>query len=136
MSSTHHSRTCKAMYGVDQAEGMAASSLAVEAATCLPYPLYVLGVLCFSFPCNVSEAARCSKSDLELARIDDGGGALDGTGRASELLNSLDNLLSLLVGDLSEDNVAAVEPLGLHSGDEELRTVAICGDRVLVKIGR
>lgn len=67
---------------------------------------------------------RCC--DLVLAAFNDGGlgvGA-DGAGGRAESLNLLDNLHGLLVGDLAEDDVAAIEPRGDDGGNEELGTVA------------
>lgn len=56
-----------------------------------------------------------------------GGGDLDVglglAGRRAEALNLLDEVLAL--GDLTEDNVLAVEPRGDNGGDEELRAVGV-----------
>lgn len=61
--------------------------------------------------------------------LDDGWGSatvLDGTGRAAASLNGLDDALGggIIVRDLAEDDVAAVEPAGDDGGDEELGAVA------------
>jgi hypothetical protein len=66
-------------------------------------------------------------SSLQLTAVDDGGtlGVLDGTAAGASSLKSLNNFHGLLVGDLTEDNVASVEPRGDDGGDEELRAVAV-----------
>lgn len=61
--------------------------------------------------------------------LDDGWGSatvLDGTGRAAASLDGLDDALGggIIVRDLAEDDVAAVEPAGDDGGDEELGAVA------------
>jgi hypothetical protein len=64
---------------------------------------------------------------IDLAAIDNGGlliifdGAAPGTGR----FQSLDNLHRLLIGDLTENDVLAIEPRGDDSGDEKLGAVAV-----------
>lgn len=76
-----------------------------------------------------------TRSDLVLARVHDGGllAVLDLARSAAGGLEGADDLLRLLVGDLAKDNVAAIEPLSLDGGDEELRAVAIgCISRKLV----
>jgi hypothetical protein len=40
-------------------------------------------------------------------------------------LESLDNVEGLVISDLTEDNVLAIEPAGDDGGDEELRAVAV-----------
>lgn len=75
---------------------------------------------------QLSPSNLITLADLGLARVDDGGllAVLDlARGRASGL-KSADNLLGLLVGDLAKDDVAAIEPLSLDGGDEELGAVA------------
>lgn len=64
---------------------------------------------------------------LQLTRGDNGGLLLvvDGTASGTGSLKSLDNVERVLVSDLAEDDVAAVEPRGNNGGDEELRTVAV-----------
>ena len=64
---------------------------------------------------------------LQSARLDDGGAlaVLDSTAAGASSLKSLDDLERLLVSDLAEDDVAAVEPRGDNSGDEELGAVAM-----------
>jgi hypothetical protein len=66
-------------------------------------------------------------SSLQLTAVDDGGtlGVLDGTAAGASSLKSLNNFHGLLVGDLTEDNVASVEPRGDDGGDEELRAVGV-----------
>jgi len=66
---------------------------------------------------------------LLLAGLDDGGGflVLDGAGVAAAGLDGLDDALRLdiIVGNLAEDDVLAVQPGGNDGGDEELRAVAV-----------
>lgn len=66
------------------------------------------------------------KGNLVGTRLGDGHTARDlegAAGRAASL-NGLDDVDGLLVSDLAEDDVAAVEPRGDDGGDEELRAVA------------
>lgn len=67
------------------------------------------------------------QADLGLARVDDGRllGVLDLARGRTGGLKRANNLLGRLVGDTAEDDVAAIEPLSLDGGDEELRAVAI-----------
>ena len=62
----------------------------------------------------------------------------DGAGAAANGLDLLDDLPRLLVGNLTEDNVLAIEPRGHNGGDEELGAVAIwkLSASVLVSKGR
>lgn len=62
---------------------------------------------------------------LSRAAVDDLGRAVDGTGARTEPLDSRNVLVA--VRDLSEDDVLAVEPAGLHGSDEELGAVAVEG---------
>jgi hypothetical protein len=64
---------------------------------------------------------------LSLTRLDDRGllAELDGAGRRANSLEGLDNLHGLLISDLAEDDVAAIEPRGDNGGDEELGAVAV-----------
>jgi hypothetical protein len=67
---------------------------------------------------------------LELASGGDGGGSTtttDGTGGGTASLDGLDDGHGgdVTVGDLTEDDVTAVEPAGDDGGDEELRAVAV-----------
>lgn len=66
-------------------------------------------------------------SSLQLTRLDDGGAlaVLDGTAAGASGLKSLDNVKGVLVSDLTEDDVASVEPRGDNGGDEELGAVAV-----------
>lgn len=66
------------------------------------------------------------ESFLQLTTVDNGGTllVLDSTTAGAGSLKSLDNVHGLLVSDLAENDVAAVEPRGDNSGDEELRAVA------------
>lgn len=67
------------------------------------------------------------ETNLELTGSDDGGllGGFDGTGGAASLLNGHDGLQGLLISDLAEDDVLAIEPRGLLGADEELGAVAV-----------
>lgn len=89
------------------------------------FTFFVFLVL-ISFP-SAQSTNPVKSANLSLARVDDGRllAVLDlARGRAGSL-ESADNLLGLLVGDLAEDDVAAIEPLSLDGGDEELRAVAV-----------
>jgi hypothetical protein len=79
------------------------------------------------FPLATSYSLSC----LQLTAVDDGGllVELDGTTARTSSLKGLDDIKGLLVSDLTEDNVASVEPRGNDGGDEELGAVAV---RVLV----
>lgn len=68
---------------------------------------------------------------LLLARADDGGllAVLDGTAGGATGLNGPDNLHGLIVSDLAENDVAAVQPGGGDGGDEELGAVAVKYER-------
>ena len=91
---------------------------------------------------HFSRPLLCSSSflrcwvDLACSRsttVDDGRleVELDLTGARASGLKSLDNVHALLVCNLAEDNVLAIEPRGDYGGDEELRTVAgICQYRL------
>ena len=62
---------------------------------------------------------------LGTARLDGRSLAvLNGARLATAGLDSLDDLHGLLVSDLAEDDVAAIEPAGDDGGDEELGAVA------------
>lgn len=47
------------------------------------------------------------------------------TTAATKLLDFMDDLQGLVVSNLAEDDVLAVQPRGGDSGDEELRSVAV-----------
>ena len=49
----------------------------------------------------------------------------DGTTAGASSLEGLDDLHRVIINDLAEDDVAAVEPASLHGRDEELRAVAV-----------
>ena len=68
---------------------------------------------------------------LEGTAVDDGGlrFVIDLSVARTSSLDGLDNAHRTIVSDLAEHDVAAIEPAGLHSGDEELRAVAV-GTRV------
>ena len=63
---------------------------------------------------------------LALARLDNGRAlaVLDLTAARASGLNGLDDAQTLVVSNLAEDDVAAVEPGGDDGGDEELGAVA------------
>ena len=64
---------------------------------------------------------------LELTAVNDGGllGVVDGAGSGASGLESLDNPHGLVIGNLAEDDVTAIEPRGLDGSDEELGAVAV-----------
>lgn len=66
-------------------------------------------------------------AQLELTAVDDGGLGLcgDSTRFAAGLLKGHDGLQGLLIGNLTENDVLAIEPRGLLGCDEELRAVTI-----------
>ena len=66
---------------------------------------------------------------LQLTRGDNSRAlvVLDVAAARASGLKSLDNVEALLVSDLAEDDVAAVEPRGDNGGDEELGAVAVLG---------
>ena len=63
---------------------------------------------------------------LQLTAVDDGGldGRADGAGGGAESLDLLHDLHGLGIGNLTEDDVLAIEPRGDDGGDEELGAVA------------
>jgi hypothetical protein len=63
---------------------------------------------------------------LKLTAVNNGGllVVLDGTGAGTSGLKSLDNAHGLVVSNLAENDVAAVQPRGLDGGYEELGAVA------------
>lgn len=65
-------------------------------------------------------------SALQLARLDNGGllVVVDLSGAGAGGLKRLDDIHGLVVSDLAEDDVLAVEPAGDDGGDEELGAVA------------
>ena len=50
---------------------------------------------------------------------------LDLSGAGASCLKSLDDVEGLLISDLTEDDVLAIEPAGDNGGDEELGAVAV-----------
>lgn len=64
---------------------------------------------------------------MTLARVDDGRllAILNGTTGGTGGLDSLDDLEGLIVSNLAEHDVAAVQPGGHDGGDEELGAVAV-----------
>ena len=63
---------------------------------------------------------------LQLTGLDNGRAlaVLDSTAAGASGLKSLDNIQRLLVGNLAEDDVLAIQPRSDDGGDEELRAVA------------
>jgi hypothetical protein len=72
---------------------------------------------------------RTWEEHLQSTALDDGGAlaVADGAGLGAGGLERLDDVEGVGVGDLAEDDVAAVEPRGDNGGDEELRAVAEAG---------
>lgn len=64
---------------------------------------------------------------MALVAVDDGRllAILNGTAGGTGSLNGLDDLEGLIVGNLAEDDVTAVQPGGHNGGDEELGAVAV-----------
>ena len=64
---------------------------------------------------------------LQLTRVDNGGllAVLDGTAGGTGGLDGLDNSQTLIIGNLAENDVAAVQPGSRDGGDEELGPVAV-----------
>jgi hypothetical protein len=76
---------------------------------------------------DIAQKTTLSKIHLiELARLDNGWllVVVDLAAAAAGGLESLDNVQGLLISDLTEDDVLAIQPSGDDGGDEELRTVA------------
>lgn len=71
---------------------------------------------------------------VTLISVNDGGllAILDGTAGGTGSLDGLDDLEGLIVGNLAENDVAAVQPRGHDGGDEELGAVAV--SRLLARI--
>ena len=73
-----------------------------------------------------NDSSECSTScdfRLQLAGLLDGDGLGGLAGLGADLLDSLDEIETLL--DLAENDVLAIEPRGLDGADEELRAVAV-----------
>ncbi len=64
---------------------------------------------------------------LQLARLDNSWllVVVDLAAAAAGSLESLDNRKGLLIGNLTEDDMLAIEPAGDDGGDEELGAVAV-----------
>ena len=82
--------------------------------------------------CYPSSTRQCLVFLIRLlgTSVDDGwwvGGGLDGAAAGAAGLDGLDDALRLgvVVRDLAEDDVAAVEPRGHDGGDEELGAVGV-----------
>jgi hypothetical protein len=74
--------------------------------------------------------ATSSKSSVPLSKftaVDDSGRfrTVDLARLTASVLDGLDNCHGLLVGNLTKDNMLAIEPLGLDSGDEELGAIPV-----------
>jgi hypothetical protein len=69
---------------------------------------------------------RLAAVDLAGTAVDNGGLELvfDLAGTRASGLELFDDLQALVVCNLAEDDVLAIEPGGDHGGDEELRAVA------------
>ena len=74
-----------------------------------------------------SSLRQIQNANLQDTGLDNGGllVVVDLTAARSGSLESLDDLQRLLVSDLTEDDVLAIEPAGDDGGDEELGTVAV-----------
>jgi hypothetical protein len=86
-----------------------------------------------------AEGTRCLTNCLRRStRVDDGGAqaVLDSTGLGAGGLEGLDDVQGVLVSDLAEDDVAAVEPRGNDGGDEELGAVARGGLNISMEQAR
>jgi hypothetical protein len=68
------------------------------------------------------QSSSSRDSRLQLAGLLDGDGLGGLSGLRSDALDGLDDVKAL--DDLSEDNVLAVQPGGLHGADEKLGAVA------------
>jgi len=64
---------------------------------------------------------------MSSTRLDNGRAlaVLDGAGAGAGGLESPDNIVRSIVNDLAKDNMSAVEPISLSSGDEELGAVGV-----------
>ena len=62
---------------------------------------------------------------MALARRGNGDLLAWTTGSRAERLDGLDDLKGLVISDLAEDDVLAIEPAGDDGGDEELRAVGV-----------
>jgi hypothetical protein len=92
----------------------------------VPHPAEAARQHCFYARPNGICISTKPSYHLQLARLDNGRAlvVLDGAAAGTGSLKSLDNVKRLLVGNLAEDDVAAVEPGGDNGGDEELGAVA------------
>lgn len=73
---------------------------------------------------NIPQPVR-SCPNLLLTSVDDKDRRTDIARVGTKALNFLDNDKGVPVGNLTEDNMVAVQPGGIDSGDEELRAVAM-----------
>jgi len=83
-------------------------------------------------PGHISSMIRSShryyrKANLQDTRLDDGWllVVVDLSAAGSGSLESLDDSQGLLISDLTEDNVLAIEPAGDNGGNEELGAVGV-----------
>lgn len=83
--------------------------------------------MCFQNPKSPLLSTYKPRERLQLTRGDNGGLLLvvDSAASGAGSLKSLNNVKGFLVSDLTEDDVAAVEPRGNNGGDEELGAVAV-----------
>lgn len=72
-------------------------------------------------------ASSRSYANLQNTGVHDGRllVVLNLAGARSSSFESLDDVEGLLISDLAEDDMLAIEPAGDNGGDEELRAVAI-----------
>lgn len=79
-----------------------------------------------------TKETKCHESSLfvqqrkqlaELTAVRDDDGLLGGTALAANLLDSFDDILAF--GDLTEDDVLAIQPFGVSSADEELGSIGV-----------
>lgn len=78
------------------------------------------------------------RKHLQLARLDNGWllGEVNLAGAGASGLESPDNVHGLLISNLAEDDVLAIQPGGDNGGDEELGAVAeMYVSEVFLKIG-
>ena len=81
--------------------------------------------------CLIFEYHQPNVVGLQLARIDNGNLALGGSTVGSNALDGLDKVFTLQ--NLAENDVSAIQPGSLHSGNEELRTVCV-GSSICLQI--
>lgn len=89
--------------------------------------MYVAGIITPRKPTIVMKIPQPVRScpNLLLTSVDDNDRRADIARVGTEALNFLDDDKGVSVGDLTKDNVVAIQPGGIDSGDEELRAVAM-----------